>query len=187
MVLWSLRTSKANYFDGIGLVDFRGSGNSFSETMRCSLRLIQEQDTRRYARVTKHIVWIVNQINNALGAQYEHSIHALFVQFDDAPDLSRDLVIAIHAILLIHEATHGVIESRGIRLTTDNRVQIERLCTTEQNRFAARLSAYDAVRYPLELLQCKFDARDWEPEWQRNRAERGISFVKRWLADNRTR
>jgi len=79
-----------------------------------------------------------------------------------------------------------VIESRGIKLTTDNRVRIERLCTAEQNRFAAKLSAYDPTRYPPELLQDKFDARNWEPEWQKNRAERGISFVKRWLADRKT-
>ena len=128
-----MRKSETGRYDGIGLVDFRGHGESFSKIIQSSLRLIQEQDARRYARVKQHIAWIVNQVNNALGAQYQPGIRTLFLQFDEARDLPPDVVIAFYASMLVHEATHGLIEARGIGMSEDNRVQIERLCTSEQN------------------------------------------------------
>ncbi len=186
MMLWSIRGSERSRFDGIGLVDFRGQGDSFPKVIEAALRLIQEHDARRYARVKQHIAWIVNQVSSALGAQYQFSIRTLFVQFDEARDLPPDVVIAFHACLIVHEATHGLIESRGIKLSAENEVQIERLCTAEQNRFAAMLSGRDPVRYPSALLQHKFDARHWEPEWRKGGGEKAVSFVKRWLGDRKT-
>lgn len=186
MMVWSLRTSKARRFDGIGLVDFRGRGDSFAQVIECSLRLVQEHDARRYARIRKHIAWIVNQINSEAGAQYQPSIRACFMQFEEAPELQRDVFIAFHACILVHEATHGVIGSRGIEMTAENSVRIERLCTTEQNRFSARLSDYDPARYPRELLQFKFDEGYWAPEWKKSGSERGASFIKRWFSDRNT-
>lgn len=187
MMLWSLRhDDKGISFDGIGLVDYRGHGNSFFDTLQCSLRLIQEQDPRRYARVRKHILWIVNQVNSELGAQYLFSIRTCLLLFEDIQDLPRDFNIAFWAAGLVHEATHGVIESRGIKMTDGNWVQIERLCTTEQNRFTAKLSARDPARYPPELLQFTFDKQYWSPEYSKSRAERSWSFTKRLFTDRRT-
>ena len=186
MMLWSMRGSETGRIDGIGLADFRGHGSSFTQVIQSSLRLIQEQDSRRYARVKQHISWIVNQVNSALGAQYQPRIRTLFLQFDEARDLQPDVVIAFYACILIHEATHGVMESRGIGMSTDNRVRIERLCTSEQNRFAARLSAHDPERYPPALLDFHDDERYWASEWKKGGGERAISFIKRSLADRKT-
>ena len=186
MMLWSMRKGEGGRFDGIGLVDNRGHDDSFLQVMQCSLRLIQEHDARRYARIKRHISWIVNQVCNALGGQYQPSIRACFLQFDPAPDLSRDVVIAFWACMLVHEATHGVIETRGIKMRTENRVRIERLCTAEQNRFATRLTGHDPARYPAVLLQHKFDAGYWEPEWKKGGGERAASFVRRSLVDRKT-
>jgi hypothetical protein len=186
MMLWSLRTSKGRRFDGIGLVDFRRRDELFLQTIQNALQLIKEHDTRRYSRVRKHIAWIVNQVNNSLGAQYQRSIRACFLQFEDAPELERDVFIAFHSCTLIHEATHGLIESHGIRFTSDYSARIERLCTIEQNRFAAGLSACDANRYPSALLQLPFDEQYWASEWGKSGRERANSFAKRWLADIRS-
>jgi hypothetical protein len=87
--------------------------------------------------------------------------------------------------MLVHEATHGVIESRGIELASENRVRVERLCTAEQNRFAAKLSAYDPVRYPRTLLHFDFDERYWESEWKTGGMKKNASFISRWLADHK--
>jgi hypothetical protein len=186
MVLWSIRGSVKSRFDGIGLADMRGDGDSFSNIIQASLRLIQEQDPRRYARVKQHIAWITNQINNAMGAQYEPSIRTLFLEFDEAGELQLDVVIAHYACIIVHEATHGLIDSRGIKMSTETAVRIERLCTAEQNRFAVRLSARDPARYPSVLLQHNFDARYWEPEWKKGGGERASSFAKHWLHDRKT-
>jgi hypothetical protein len=174
MMLWSIRGSETGRFDGIGLADFRGHADSFSRIIQSSLRLIQEQDPRRYARVKQHISWIVNQVNNALGAQYQPRIRTLFLQFDEARDLQPDVVIAFYACILVHEATHGVIESRGIGMSAGNGVRIERLCTSEQNRFAGRLSAHDPERYPPALLQFSADERYWASEWKKG-GRKGLS------------
>ncbi len=186
MMLWSMRGSEAGRFDGIRLANFRGKGDSFTGTIQSSLRLIQEQDPRRYARVKHHIAWIVNQVNSALGAQYQPSIRTLFLQFDEARDLPPDVVTAFHACIVVHEATHGLIESRGIAMSEANRARIERLCTSEQNRFAARLSAHDPNRYPAALLHFSDDQRYWASEWKKSGGARAISFIKRSLADRKS-
>ena len=185
MTLWTLRRSEVGRVDNVGLASLRGNGHAFSRVIESSLRLIREQDARRYARVNNHVSWIVNQIYSAAGANYQPSIRAIFLEFDELRDLPPDIVIAIYATVIIHEATHGLLESRGIHMTADNRVQIERLCTLEQNRFGAGLSAREPGRYPSALLHFDFDEGCWEPEWKKTRAERTVSFIKRSLADRK--
>lgn len=185
MMLWSIHSSETSRFDGIGLADFRGQSDSFSKIIHSSLRLIQDRDPRRYARVKQHIAWIVNKVNSAAGAMYEPKLRVLFVEFDEAQDLQPDVVIALHASLLVHEATHGVIESRGIPMSETTRMRIERLCTLEQNRFAAKLSAHDPQSYPAALLHFSDDERYWAPEWKRSGGARAVSYVRRSLADRK--
>jgi hypothetical protein len=185
MTLWSIRGSEKARFDGIGLADVRGHGSLFSQVIQSSLRPIQQQDARRYARVKRHISWIVNQITNALGAQYQPRIRTIFLQFDELRELQSDVVIAFYACIIIHEATHGEIESRGIEWSADNRLRIERLCTLEQNRFAAKLSAREPERYPATLSHFSDDQRLWASEWKKGRGEKAISLIKRSLADRK--
>ena len=185
VMLWSIRKSETGQFDGIGLASLRGHGDSFTRTVQSSLELIKEHDPRRYARVKQHIAWVVNQVNSALGAQYQPKIRTLFLQFEEVPELSPDVLIAFYASILIHEATHGVIEARGIQMSETNRLQIERLCTREQNRFAGRLSARDAERYPSALLHFNADESYWSAEWKKSGGQRALSFIRRSIADSR--
>ena len=112
--LWSLRTSKGSRFEGLGLVDFRRRDELFLQIMQYALELIKERDPRRFARVRKHIAWIVNQVNSSLGADYQPHTRICCLQFEEAPELERDVFIAFHACILVHEATHGLIQSNGI-------------------------------------------------------------------------
>jgi hypothetical protein len=185
MELYAMQHAAIGTFDGIGLVDFRGHPKSFRHTVECSLRLIRDNDPRRYARITKHIRWIANRVTNTMGIEYEPWICACNVEFTDIPGASPDVLAAGYACFLIHEATHGAIEARGIPCDVSHRVRIERLCMAEQNRFAARLAALDPQRYPLHLLQLEFNENYWRNEWSAGRLKITSSFLSRWFADSK--
>ncbi len=184
-MLWSIRKSETGRVDSIGLASFRGHGDSFTKTIESALRLIKEQDPRRYARVKRHIAWVVNQVNSALGAQYQPKMRTLFLQFEEAPEVPPDVLIALYASTIVHEATHGVIEARGIEMSEANRLKIERLCVAEQNRFVAILRARDPERYPPCYLNFRADERYWAPEWEKSPAQRALSYIKRLRADGK--
>lgn len=185
VVLLLMRMSIVGRFDGVALVDFRSRGDSFRETVEESLRLVRKHDVRRYARVIKHIRWIVNAVNNSLGAEYDSSIRSCTIEFFDVSDFPKDALAAMWACCLVHEATHGAIGSRGIKYNAQNRARIERLCVAEQNRFAARLAAVDPERYPKSLLHEEFDEASWKGEWNTSRLKRSLSYLSRCYADHK--
>lgn len=174
-------SSEVGRFEGIGLAHLRWRDDSralFRETMLAARRLIQERDSRRLERVKRHLKWITNAVSNTTGASYEHAIQTCNLELQDLRDVSWDVHVAFHACLIIHEATHGTVEARGISYNEKNRGRIERLCTTEQNRFAARLSAFDPDRYPAKLLQLTFDEDLWHGEWTMTRGEWRLAVLR---------
>ncbi len=118
-----------------------------------------------------------------MGVGYEHRIRACNVEFTETLGPDEDTSVARYACLLVHEATHGVIESRGVTISKENQIRIERLCMTEQNRFATRLTAADPERFPRELLHLDFRAGYWHWEWTANPWKKVLSFLSRWFAD----
>jgi hypothetical protein len=114
---------------------------------------------------------------------YEHGIHTCNVEFSDALGPTQEITSALYACFIVHEATHGAIDSKGIRYRPHNRIRIERLCTAEHNRFAARLTALDPERYPKEILHEDFRAGYWDREWTTSRPRRIFSFLSRLFAD----
>jgi hypothetical protein len=187
MELRAIANGEIARFDGIGLADARwrkDSQGSFRQTIEESLRLLREYDSRRYERIRRHIKWIVNVVTNS-GARYRSSMRACYIEFVDFPGLDCHIQTAIYAAILVHEATHGFIESREIGYTEKNRVRIERLCTAEQNRFVTRLAAADPERFPVRLLHCNFDESDWHWEWTATPLQKRRTFISRWLGDAR--
>jgi hypothetical protein len=183
MELWALRGSEVTRLDGIGLSDLRGHPASFRQTIECSLRLIRENDARRYARVRREIRWIVNRVTGENGASYCRDNRTLSIEFTDRVGETEDIRAALNACIIVHEATHGTLLSRGIAYKPHNRVHIERLCVAEQNRFAAKLAAGDPERYPANLLHEDFRAGYWHSEWTGSRLKRAFSYLSRRLAD----
>ncbi len=165
LILWVLRHSDVSHVDGIGIVDLRARGDSFLPTVQRALQLVREHDPRRYARIVRHIKWIVNQVTAGKDIEYNERIRLCGVEFSEIPGLENDVLAAAYACFLVHEATHGVIASRGIKYSPQNRTRIEHLCTTEHNRFAALLATAEPARYPLELLRWDFDADQWKEAW----------------------
>lgn len=189
-LLWTVRHSEVARFDGIGLADVRRRGDSFARTIGHSLRLVKELDARRYARITRLIRWIVNGVYvKGTVATYFLSIRTCWVQFeDDFPELTEDILAGIYACMLVHESTHGVIASRGIKYSPANRTRIERLCVTEETRFAERLVASDPARYPSSVFVLDFAAEHWDDYWTQGPLEKSLSILSRTLTDRaRTR
>jgi|ERR1035438_9616459 hypothetical protein len=185
-LLLAMKGAEVGQVDGIVLFDLRKRGDSFRPTMERALRMIREHDSRRYARVSKYISRITNSIViPGLDAVYFFSIRTVHVEFRELPLAGPELLSAFYACLLVHESTHGVLNSRGIKSSKTNRVRVERLCVSEQNRFAARLSAADPIRYPCEILQLPFDERHWHEAWNAGFLERSSKLLWRTITDKK--
>jgi len=186
IALFGFRLGEIGCVDGIHLAHLRWRDDSrecFRSTIEASLGLIRERDPRRYARVKRHVRWIVNRVANTMGAEYRWGIRACSLELQDLREVSQDVHVAFHACLIVHEATHGVLESCGIAYDEKIRIRIERLCVLEQNRFAAKLSRFDPERYPVRLLHSEFDDRYWRWEWTATSVQRRKAFLSRFLAD----
>jgi len=183
MLLWSMKGNEVSQIDGIVLCDIRKRGDSFRPTIERALQLIRQHDLRRYGRVQQHISRIANQIlKPGTFAEYHFRLRTVFIEFDDFPRVSSDVRAAFYACALIHEATHGELAAKGIVTTAENRGRIERLCVTEQNRFAARLAAEDG-RY--KLRQVDFKESYWSEAWNTGHLKQATSMLWRTVTDTK--
>lgn len=145
-------------FDSIRIVDVRRKGPDFQTTVLASLELLRNTDPRRFSRVRRNLDWIVNTRLSMPGAEYWHWARACVINFEESwPGRDAEFSIGFHASLLIHEATHACLESRGIRYDKLQRARIEELCVKEQNRWAAKISRRELG----EALYQKFDPSNW--------------------------
>ena len=178
-----LRCMSATHVDSIRIVDVRKRGDSFEHTIAAALQLVREHDPRRYKRITRHINWIVNEFSHSQGLEYNPRIRVCSVEFCEPEGVNQELLAAVYACSLVHEATHGVISDREIPYDGEDRRRIERLCVAEQNRFASRLAQADPVRFPLELLRMGFDESAWMPAWTTSRFEKALRLFSRARRD----
>jgi hypothetical protein len=104
------------------------------------------------------------------------------VEFFEIPGLNQEMLAAFYACALIHESTHGVVDSHKVDYNEENRARIERLCVTEQNRFASKLAVADPARYPIELLHLDFQEGWWKEAWTGSRLKTGLSLLRRAMS-----
>lgn len=178
-----LRSHEVGRIEGIRLADFRKRGDDFLPTMREAIRLIQFHDPRRFARLKRHIVWISNGVPVSGGNAELHASEKWCVvdYFDPAPDTDCRSWAATWACVLIHEATHGLLEQKGFQYDGERRVRIEQICCSEQNGFAKRLQQIDPTTYG-DLVE-EFDPSKWQDYWQRSTIQRLQSFLHRQIRD----
>jgi len=159
--LVGMKANTVAQVDGIFLASNRPHQNAiFRQIIEEALSLIREHDAHRHARIVQHLQWICNAyLVPPADGMFCRGNRACVINFRRLPGFDNNLIAAIYAVILVHESTHAVIESRGIPYRDENRARIERLCFAEQNRFAARLSAADPMKYPTRILQIKFDER----------------------------
>jgi hypothetical protein len=182
VILWLARSSQVGCVDGIRVADLQQS-EPFKTTMGRALALIQQHDPGRYARVTRHVHWILNQATPSQAMSYNGRIHLCTVEFLEMPDATPDVLAAFYGSCLVHEATHGAVYARGIRYTRQNRVRIERLCVAEQNRFVSRLASTAPELYPESMLKVEFQESMWQEAWSGSRLKAALSTLRRVMSN----
>ncbi len=187
LLLWTIKNVEVSRFDGIALIDVRKLDDSFQPTLENALQLVREHDPRRYARIKRYIHRIVNSVSfSGTGGFYDYSTRTCMLEFQDGvPGANIEALTGLYACFLVHESTHGIVEDRGIKYTKETRVQIEHLCVSEENRFAARLSAANPELYPSSLLRIEFDEHDWDEHWNAGPLKRSLSLITRVLKDKK--
>ncbi len=159
-----LNSSLSSTVDEIHIGNIKESNDGFEEIIVKALDLIRDHDPRRYKRVKREIDWIVNSsVPAKFGGMYKRSVKACLMHFENYSEDSR-LVSAFYAGIIVHESTHGFIYTKGYEYSEDNRLQIERICFSENNRFYKRIEnahpEYDG------LLTRDFVPSDWEYSWE---------------------
>jgi hypothetical protein len=107
-----------------------------------ALKLVEYFDPPRFRRVQKYLRYIVNT-NLISSATYNGFLHACSVDLHHFPfEDDSDWYRIMYASTFVHEATHGVIEARGIPYTRCSAIRIERLCHEEERRFLGNVDPW---------------------------------------------
>ena len=177
---WYQTTAKVADCEGIALADLKRKSGHFQETMESALALIRTADPRRFQRVKEHIKWIVNCTLEQPGAEYHKEFKSVRIDFEEPEEESdRDFTAGFWARSLVHEATHGLLISRGMEYTDELRSRIERLCVKEENRFICRLAS--AQPDLARQLRREFNDQEWQFAWSATPKERIRSLFRRTL------
>jgi len=183
--VWQYKNSIVGSFDGIPLVSTNQKVGDYVRVISSSLELIRERDPRRYARVKAQTCWIVDwpHPSGAGSGLYQHRIKATQIDFEFRPKAGDELFhAAYYAKVIVHEATHGMIRDRGISTTPENRIQVERICRAEENRFLESLMRF-FPQLPARLIR-PFDPEDWRESWETGRIARAVKALKRGNTKN---
>lgn len=163
--------------DEIYISGIKKNNDSFEEIIGFALDLIRDHDPKRYQRVKSEINWIVNStIPSKYGGMYQRSVKACLINFDNYSEDFK-IVSAFYAGIIVHEATHGFIERKGFNYSNDKRLQIERICDAENNRFYRRIESI----YPEYegLLIREFEPSNWEYSWNTPKWKKFYHWLKR--------
>ena len=166
----------------------------FSQATRDALEMIQHYDPRRFRVIEREVRLIVNQ-SLASGASYDRSIRQCKIDFArywvdadgsfwDPKAEGYEWYLARYASTLVHEATHGRLDSLHFAYTKDTRLRIERICVSEQRRFLAHLPQ---DRYDFEALIPAFDPQKWEVHWRLGWWKRALQLLRRQQENLRPR
>jgi hypothetical protein len=180
--LWAQESAEVASFEGIRISDL-GSGKqspAFRETIIAALDLVKRLDPRRFQRVRRHIDWIVNTVSTDGGARYVSRSRTCEFDLEDPVCLgaaSHEFRTGWCASSLVHEATHGLIASKGIPYTAALRGRIEAVCVAEEHRFLNRLAAVNPEL--ARELRCEFDESRWHASWQTSPFQEAILKLRR--------
>ena len=167
--------------DGLSICDMNEKSDGYKEVIRYALNLIHDLDQKRYKRVKTEIIWIVNtNLIPSFSGEYNRRTKSCLINFDNYTD-DQILVSGYYAGIIVHEATHGLLCSRGIRYNKNTRERIERICTCEQNRFYQKMER----EYPeYDGLLCQeFDTKNWEYSWDKSKWKDAYQTYKRIIDD----
>jgi len=75
---------------------------------------------------------------------------------------------------IIHEDTHGFLCTKGFEYTPKNRVQTEKICGVEENRFFTKLD----YEFKDQLIK-PFDEKDWNFSWHASKWNQMKALLQR--------
>jgi len=186
---WLMKKDSSS-FEGIWIVDssIRGRDRAgFNTDTVAALDLIQRVDPRRFARIQREIEFIVHSESLGSRGTYKRAERTCYIdysrfEFSDNTEWN----LWLYASTLVHEATHGAIDSRFVGYTPRLRARIERLCHTEQQRFV-RLADTPERSWSDSLLG-PFDETRWHASWYRTRRQKwsqGYQMIRAALRDSK--
>jgi hypothetical protein len=177
VLAWLLRELVQVTYKNIGLADVnrdKSDDGEFLSRTKEVLDLIERVDPRRFRRVQDQIRYIVNVELTSTG-EYWRGNKLCPVDFGRLRLLKNpEWSLHFYAGLIVHEATHGMLYSKGIPYTRDSRERVERLCQLEAKRFmmCARPEWADQ-------MFGEFNASDWSLSWYGSRWKRWRFLMKR--------
>jgi hypothetical protein len=133
-------TDDAHRPHGIPVVDYDLYTPFFRQTIALALEIVRRKDPRRFRRICRYVKGVVALPIGHAQAGYIEQLQVCAVRFQ--PPSSKEKLPkwgAWYALMLVHEATHGLLYARGIPYDEKHRERIERLCFKEENRFLKRL------------------------------------------------
>ena len=173
-----LQLVKVRENDEIAIACFLVDEENFANLVDRSLALIASVDSRRYARIRTRLRWIVgSHVVDRGGGRYLSSTRSCVL--NPAVDFEVDMTVARMAGVIVHEATHSRLADLGFGYTRHSRLQIERICCAEENRFFSRLLPEQG-----EVLLREFDPNDWVETWNATKWQRLSRDLRRIVVGN---
>lgn len=141
---WLARKTVVTQYNGVGICHSAlhlWCNEEFTTMVGRALRLVEQTDSLRFARIARFVRYV--RPTGLLGdtsAQYVRSSRLCVMDWKKirCPG-DPNLTVLSSAIVLVHEATHGLLNCRGVRHTRARRSRIERLCVLEEARFICHL------------------------------------------------
>jgi hypothetical protein len=105
-----------------------------------ALALIESTDPRRFRRILSQISFLTFSRSGPVGGYLRigRICRLNAVRLEQWRETQRTM--AVLAAVLVHEATHGLIESRRFAYTRQSKGRIESICSLEEARFLVRLA-----------------------------------------------
>jgi len=107
---------------------------------------LQEIDPKRFRRAERVIRCVFLKPQKTSLASYAHLARICFIDWDRIPaDVDSQGRVAMICVMIVHEATHGVIEGKRFPYSRSNRSRIEAVCVAEQRRMMKKLEQQRSV------------------------------------------
>ena len=151
----------------------RSSEATFLASTIEALQLVERTDPRRFKRIQQHVRYIVhadlpssacyNRLGRICLLDYRR------YRFQE----NHDWYLYCYASILVHEATHGAINSYYIPDIKPTHLRLEKLCHLEERRFLQRLATENQSW--VQKVAGEFDEqyyseyynRNWFAKWQK--------------------
>jgi len=137
--------------------------------LRYALQLLARFDPERHVRVLRDLTAVIVLRDTVAAASIDESTRVCLLS---GAQIRLDKNGLATAILLVHEATHGMLLRRGFCIEACGRGRVERCCTRAQASFVRHLPEFAGKQEILKSLSVSEEetlAADYSPAARRRR------------------